>query len=61
MYEKTILLFVLINIPIVFFYNKLVNFINLNDHPDKVRKFHNHETPLFGGILIIYNLVFLLF
>ena len=58
MYEKTILLFVLINIPIVFFYNKLVNFINLNDHPDKVRKFHNHETPLFGGILIIYNLVF---
>jgi UDP-GlcNAc:undecaprenyl-phosphate GlcNAc-1-phosphate transferase len=58
MYEKTILLFVLINIPIVFFYNKLVNFINLNDHPDKVRKFHDRDIPLFGGILIIYNLVF---
>ena len=58
MYEKTILLFVLANIPIVCFYKQLVNFINLNDRPDVVRKFHKNEIPLFGGILITYNLIF---
>lgn len=58
MYEKTILLFILANIPIVCFYKQLVNFINLNDRPDVVRKFHKNEIPLFGGILITYNLIF---
>jgi UDP-GlcNAc:undecaprenyl-phosphate GlcNAc-1-phosphate transferase len=58
MYEKIILLFVLVNIPIISFYKRLVNFININDRPDTVRKFHKNEVPLFGGILIIYNLIF---
>lgn len=58
MYEKIILLFILVNTPIVFFYKRLVKVINLNDQPDSVRKFHKKEIPLFGGILIIYNLVF---
>jgi len=58
MYEKIIFLFVLANIPIISFYKQLVNFININDCPDTVRKFHKNEVPLFGGILIIYNLVF---
>ena len=34
MYEKTILLFILVNIPIICFYNQLVKFININDIPD---------------------------
>ncbi len=58
MYEKIVLLFILVNTPIVFFYKRLVKVINLNDQPDSVRKFHKKEIPLFGGILIIYNLVF---
>ena len=57
MYEKTILLFILVNIPIICFYNQLVKFININDIPDKARKLQKKEVPLFGGILIIYNLI----
>jgi UDP-GlcNAc:undecaprenyl-phosphate/decaprenyl-phosphate GlcNAc-1-phosphate transferase len=60
MYEKTLVLFILANIPIIFYYNKLVKFIKINDIPDNIRKFQAKETPLFGGILIIYNL-FILF
>ena len=60
MYEKIVLLFILVNTPIVFFYKRLVKVINLNDQPDSVRKFHKKEITLFGGILIIYNLVFFL-
>lgn len=60
MYEKTILLFILVNTPIVFFYKRLVKVVNLNDQPDSIRKFHKNEIPLFGGILIVYNLIFFL-
>ena len=60
MYEKTILLFILVNTPIVFFYKRLVKLVNLNDQPDSIRKFHKNEIPLFGGILIVYNLIFFL-
>lgn len=56
MYEKTILLFLLFNFPIVCFFNQLVHLININDRPDNVRKLHKKDVPLFGGILIIYNL-----
>ena len=60
MYEKTILLFILVNTPIVFFYKQLVKVVNLNDQPDSIRKSHKNEIPLFGGILIVYNLIFFL-
>jgi UDP-GlcNAc:undecaprenyl-phosphate/decaprenyl-phosphate GlcNAc-1-phosphate transferase len=60
MYEKTILLFLLVNFPIVCFFNQLVHLININDHPDNVRKLHKKDVPLFGGILIIYNLTIFL-
>ena len=56
MYEKIILLFLLVNFPIVCFFNQLVHLININDRPDNVRKLHKKDVPLFGGILIIYNL-----
>jgi UDP-N-acetylmuramyl pentapeptide phosphotransferase/UDP-N-acetylglucosamine-1-phosphate transferase len=61
MYEKTLLLFIIINIPIVFFYNQLVKFINIYDIPDNIRKLQKKRVPLFGGILIIYNLFFYIF
>ena len=61
MYEKTLLLFIIINIPIVFFYNQLVKFINIYDIPDNIRKLQKKRVPRFGGILIIYNLFFYIF
>jgi len=61
MYEKILLLFIAINIPIVFFYNQLVKFININDIPDNIRKFQKKRVPLFGGILIFYNLFIFFF
>ena len=56
MYKENIILFILINIPIIFFYDKLVKYINLYDTPDNYRKLHKKPVPLVGGILIIYNL-----
>ena len=61
MYEKILLLFIAINIPIIFFYNQLVKFININDIPDNIRKFQKKRVPLFGGILIFYNLFIFFF
>ena len=57
MYEKILLFFIAINIPIVLFYKQLVKFIDINDTPDTVRKFQKNIIPLFGGILIVYNLI----
>jgi UDP-GlcNAc:undecaprenyl-phosphate/decaprenyl-phosphate GlcNAc-1-phosphate transferase len=57
MYEKIFILFVIVNTPIVLFYKQLVQFIDINDAPDKVRKLQKDIVPLFGGILIVYNLI----
>lgn len=55
MYEKISLIFVLINLPIVFFYNYLIKFINIYDKADNIRKFHKNKVALSGGIFLIYN------
>ena len=57
MHEKLILIFILINLPIVIFYNKITNIINIIDYRDDVRKFHKNNVPLFGGILLTYNII----
>ncbi len=57
MYEKVIILFLIINLPIILFYNKIVNKVNIFDYADGIRKLHKNKVPLFGGILIIYNVV----
>ncbi len=44
--------------PIIIFFNPITKFINIFDVADNVRKFHKNNVPLFGGILIIYNLIF---
>ena len=46
MYEKLIVIFILINLPIVIFYNKITNIINIIDYRDDVRKFHKNNVPL---------------
>tara|TARA_B110000008_G_C16969444_1_gene563353 strand:- start:2854 stop:3855 length:1002 start_codon:yes stop_codon:yes gene_type:complete len=56
MHEEVLIIFILINIPIVLFNKKIVKFININDSADGFRKFHKNSVPLFGGILITYNL-----
>ena len=58
MFENIILIFVIINMPIIIFFNPITKFINIFDVADNVRKFHKNNVPLFGGILIIYNLIF---
>ena len=57
MFENIILIFVIINIPIIIFLNPITKFINIYDVADNVRKFHKNNIPLFGGFLIIYNLI----
>ena len=59
MNENIICLFLVLNIPIVFFYNKINSIINIFDKADNIRKLHSQNVPIFGGILILYN--FLLF
>ena len=57
MLEKIVFLSLLINFPIFVLFNKITNFININDKADNVRKFHKSEIPLFGGVLITYNII----
>ena len=42
MYDKIIILFILINAPIVLFFKKIVEKINIYDSADNVRKFHKN-------------------
>lgn len=58
MFENIILIFGIINMPIIIFFNPITKFINIFDVADNVRKFHKNNVPLFGGFLIIYNLIF---
>ena len=38
MYEKSLLLFIIINIPIVIFYQKIIRKFNIFDTADGIRK-----------------------
>ena len=60
MFEILILLIFVINIPIILIFDKLTKFININDKADNIRKFHKNDVPLFGGILIFFNLIILI-
>ena len=59
MSENIIYLFIILNIPIICFYDQINLKINIFDKADNIRKLHSQNVPLFGGILILYN--FLLF
>ena len=52
-----ILNYLLINFLIIFFFKKLSSFFNVYDFPDNIRKFHKKKTSLFGGSIILLNLL----
>jgi UDP-GlcNAc:undecaprenyl-phosphate/decaprenyl-phosphate GlcNAc-1-phosphate transferase len=52
------LIFFLINIPVLIFFNSITKIVNIYDRADNIRKFHKNNIPLFGGIMLIYNLLF---
>lgn len=57
MSEVIFLLILIINIPIVIFYRTITKIICINDRADNVRKLHKTDIPLFGGILITFNII----
>ena len=52
-----ILNYFLINFLIIYFFKKLSSFFNFYDFPDNIRKFHKKKTSLFGGSIILLNLL----
>jgi UDP-GlcNAc:undecaprenyl-phosphate GlcNAc-1-phosphate transferase len=52
-----ILNYFLINFLIIYFFKKLSSFFNVYDFPDNIRKFHKKKTSLFGGSIILLNLL----
>ena len=58
MLKSLFLIFFLINIKILIFFNPITKIVNIYDRADNIRKFHKNNIPLFGGIILIYNLLF---
>ncbi len=54
----TVLNLFLLNFLIIHFFKKLSSLFNIYDYPDKIRKFHKDKTSLFGGTIILLNLIF---
>lgn len=52
-----IIIFLLVNIPIFFFYKKIVFFFNLYDKGDNFRKLQKKSVPITGGLIICYNFI----
>lgn len=52
-----IILLVLVNLFIVTYFNKIPNNLLILDNPDGNRKIHAKSTPLFGGFLILFNII----
>lgn len=59
MFENILIIFLIFNLPVLIFYKKITNIIDVFDEADNIRKFHKKKVPLFGGIILIYN--FLIF
>lgn len=56
-----ILIVVLVNFLFYFNLNKISNYINIFDKPDKKRKIHKYNVPSIGGIIFILNILIYLF
>ena len=52
-----LLIIILINLVIFLNFRKISNLYNLFDYPDQLRKIHKNPTPLFGGLVIFFNLL----
>ena len=57
MHEITLLIFILVNLPVLFFYKEITKKLSLYDYKDGTRKFQKNPVPLTGGILLIYNIL----
>lgn len=59
--ENIIAFIVLINLLIIFFFNKISNVINVFDLPDKIRKNHKKKIASIGGFIFFLNISFAVF
>lgn len=57
MHSYLFIISIIINFPIIYFFNILEKNINLFDKPDKIRKFQKKPIALYGGLILIYNLL----
>lgn len=55
-----IILIVVLNFLIIYFYQPISRLFNLFDHPDYKRKIHKKPIPLLGGLMLVINLVVIL-
>ncbi len=57
--EKTIIFLILVIVNILFYLvnNKVANYLNLMDIPDKGRKIHHMKVPLTGGFFLFFNIL----
>lgn len=49
--------FVILNLFIIIFINKLIGLFKIYDFPNETRKFHKKKTSLFGGTIILINIL----
>ena len=55
-YIDLTIIIVILNLPILLFYKKIAQFINIYDFPGD-RKIHKNKVPLLGGYILIINLI----
>jgi len=56
-----LILVILINFLISYFYKSIVNIYKLYDKPDSKRKLHKKKVPLLGGLFLVFNLLLIIF
>ena len=52
-----ILIFIVLNFPMLIFFNQIISKFNIYDQSDNKRKIHSHPISLFGGTIILYNFI----
>ncbi len=57
----TFLILIIINILFYLGNNRIANYFNLMDIPDKVRKIHTQKVPLTGGFFLFFNILIIFF
>jgi len=55
-----VILIVLLNFLIIYFYQPISRLFNLFDYPDYKRKIHKKPIPLIGGLMLVTNLIVIL-
>ena len=51
----TILVLLIFNSLVLYYYKNFTELVNVFDVPDNKLKLHDYKTPIFGGIIIILN------